>query len=131
MEETIESAAQDGFVTTLLGRRRDLRDIRSSNHTARQQAERMARNTPIQGSAADLIKLAMIAVHRWLEQEKLQTRLILQVHDELVLDVQDDELKAVTMLVRKVMEEAYKLDIPLLTEARSGVNWGSMQVISS
>jgi len=97
----------------------------------RNREEREAINAPIQGTAADIMKIAMIKVDEALRASKLGARLILQVHDELVLEVPVDELDFTVKLVRQVMEGAYKLDIPLLTEARSGINWGSMQVIDS
>ena len=125
-------AAKQGYVETMLGRRRYFPNLANPvNQVMRNREEREAINAPIQGTAADIMKIAMIRLQDALQSSGMKSKMILQVHDELVLDVPDDELKAVTMLVRKVMEEAYKLDIPLLTEARSGVNWGSMQVISS
>jgi DNA polymerase-1 len=115
----------------MLGRRRYFPNLANPvNQVMRNREEREAINAPIQGTAADIMKIAMIRVQDTLESSGLKSRMILQVHDELVLEVPDEELKSVTALVRKTMEEAYKLDIPLLTEARSGVNWGSMQVIS-
>ncbi len=124
-------AAKQGYVETMLGRRRYFPNLANPvNQVMRNREEREAINAPIQGTAADIMKIAMIRVQDMLESSGLKSRMILQVHDELVLEVPDDELKSVTALVRKTMEEAYKLDIPLLTEARSGVNWGSMQVIS-
>ncbi len=125
-------AARQGYVETMLGRRRYFPNLANPvNQMMRNREEREAINAPIQGTAADIMKIAMIRVQQALASSGLQAKMILQVHDELVLEVPDNELGQITELVRKVMEEAYKLDIPLLTEARSGVNWGSMQVISS
>lgn len=125
-------AARQGYVETMLGRRRYFPNLANPvNQMMRNREEREAINAPIQGTAADIMKIAMIRVQQALADNPTRARMILQVHDELVLEVPDDEIAPVTKLVRRVMEEAYKLDIPLLTEARSGVNWGSMQVISS
>jgi DNA polymerase-1 len=123
-------AARQGFVETMLGRRRYFPNLANPvNAMMRNREEREAINAPIQGTAADIIKIAMIHVQSALTTSGLKTKMLLQVHDELVLEVPDSELAPATKLVRQVMEAAYKLDIPLLTEARSGVNWGSMQVI--
>ena len=123
-------AARQGFVETMLGRRRYFPNLANPvNAMMRNREEREAINAPIQGTAADIIKIAMIHVQSALTTSGLKTKILLQVHDELVLEVPDSELAPATKLVRQGMEAAYKLDIPLLTEARSGVNWGSMQVI--
>lgn len=125
-------AARQGYVETMLGRRRYFPNLANPvNMMMRNREEREAINAPIQGTAADIMKIAMIKVDEALRANKLGARLILQVHDELVLEVPVDELDFTVKLVRQVMEGAYKLDIPLLTEARSGINWGSMQVIDS
>lgn len=125
-------AARQGYVETMLGRRRYFPNLANPvNMMMRNREEREAINAPIQGTAADIMKIAMIKVDEALRASKLGARLILQVHDELVLEVPVDELDFTVKLVRQVMEGAYKLDIPLLTEARSGINWGSMQVIDS
>ena len=123
MERTRQEAREQGYVETVLGRRLWLPDIRSSNMARRQGAERQAINAPMQGTAADFIKLAMIAVQGWLEQEKLATKLIMQVHDELVLEVPDGELERVKPSVEKLMMGVAKLDVPLLVEAGVGANW--------
>ncbi len=123
-------AARQGFVETMLGRRRYFPNLANPvNAMMRNREEREAINAPIQGTAADIMKIAMINVQSALAASGLRTRMILQVHDELVLEVPEGELDAAVKLVRQVMEEAYKLDIPLLTEARNGINWGSMQPI--
>ncbi|MFH1891655.1 MAG: DNA polymerase I [Candidatus Zixiibacteriota bacterium] len=121
MDEHIEFARQNGYVRTLLGRRRYIPDIESSNRTVRQFAERTAINTPIQGTAADMIKLAMIAIHKRLAS--LTSRMILQVHDELVFDVHKPELKEVRDIVRTEMESAVKLKVPLKADMATGNNW--------
>jgi len=123
MEETIARAHETGEVRTILGRKRPLPELRSSNHVARQQAERMARNSPIQGSAADLLKLAMIRVARSLKTQGLRSRMILTVHDELVFEVPKGEEKAVEAVVREAMEGAMALSVPLVLDVGWGKNW--------
>lgn len=123
-------AARQGYVETMLGRRRYFPNLANpSNVAMKNREEREAINAPIQGTAADIMKLAMIALPPALTAAKLSTKMLLQVHDELVLEVPVTELKDTARVVHRVMENAYILSIPLLTEARSGVNWGSMQVM--
>ncbi|HEY6280599.1 MAG TPA: DNA polymerase I [Burkholderiales bacterium] len=123
MQRTRELAKQQGFVETVLGRRLWLPDIYSSNGAHRQGAERAAINAPMQGTAADLIKLAMIAVHEWLRQKQLKARLIMQVHDELVLEVPDDELGLLKSELPKLMCGVAKLEVPLVVDVGAGPNW--------
>jgi DNA polymerase-1 len=123
MEETRAQAKERGYVETVFGRRLWLPDIRSSNMGRRQGAERAAINAPMQGTAADLIKLAMIAVQRWLDQESLESKLILQVHDELVLEVPDGELEIVKHHLPPLMAGVARLAVPLLAEVGAGPNW--------
>ncbi len=123
MERTRNSARESGYVETVFGRRLWLPDIRSSNQGRRQGAERAAINAPMQGTAADLIKLAMIAVQGWLETAKLQTKLVMQVHDELVLEVPESELDIVKANVPRLMTNVAKLDVALVAEPGVGVNW--------
>jgi len=123
MEKQKESAREKGYVETILGRRRTLKDINSRNATVRGFAERNAINSPIQGSAADLIKVAMINIHEKLDKKKLRSKMILQVHDELVFDVHKEELEDMEKLVNKEMSEAIKLVVPLLVESGTGANW--------
>ena len=123
IDNTIAQAKQTGYVETVTGRRRFLRDINSANGTTRGQAERFAINTPIQGTAADMIKLAMSAIHRELNQRKLKTKLLLQVHDELVFDVPRDEEAEIRALVEDKMKSALPLDVPILVEIGTGKNW--------
>ncbi len=123
MEETRAAAREKGYVETVFGRRLWLPEIRSSNVGRRQGAERAAINAPMQGTAADLIKLAMIAVQGWLDKEKLRARLILQVHDELVLEVPDSELDIVKHALPPLMAGVAKLAVPLLAEVGDGANW--------
>jgi DNA polymerase I len=123
LDGILANALQKGYVTTLLNRRRYLPDLTSSNAMVRQFAERTAINTPIQGTAADLIKMAMIRIHRQIAERKLSAAMILQVHDELVFEVPEEELETVTELVRKEMEEVIKLKVPLKVDIASGRNW--------
>ena len=123
MNNVVDTARTQGYVETLLGRRRYLPDINSSNTVVRSMAERTAINAPLQGSAADIIKLAMIRIHKVLENEKLKSKMILQVHDELVFDVVKCEMARIKEIVRHEMENAYKLDIPLIVEMKEGRNW--------
>ncbi len=123
IEQTLKDAKQMGYVTTLLGRRRWLPDIRSENATARQFAERTAVNTPIQGTAADLIKIAMINIGKCLTRQKLETKMIIQVHDELVFEVPEEELRQVKELIREKMEGAVELKVPLKVDIGWGENW--------
>ena len=123
MDRTRNEAHERGYVETVFGRRLWLPDIRSGNQGRRQGAERAAINAPMQGTAADLIKLAMIAVQGWLETEKLETRMIMQVHDELVLEVPESELERVKAKVPELMSGVAKLDVPLVAEPGVGMNW--------
>jgi DNA polymerase-1 len=123
MNDTIESAKEKGYVETLLGRRRYLRDINSSNHTVRGFAERNAINAPIQGSAADMIKLAMINIHQQIKEKALQSKMILQVHDELLFDVYKPEIDDLKPIIKKEMMGAMDLAVPLEVEMGVGQNW--------
>lgn len=118
-----EQARSDGYVSTLVGRRRALPEIRSTNHNVRAFGERVALNTPIQGTAADIIKLAMVAVYRRLRGEGLRSRLILQVHDELIVETAADETEIVRRLLEEEMSGAMALSVPLLAEANFGDDW--------
>jgi len=120
---TIADAHKNGYVTTMFNRRRFLPDIHSDNQRVREAAERVAINTPIQGSAADLIKIAMINIHRRMQKEKLQARMILQVHDELVFEAPESELEKLRALVIEEMSSAVHLDVPIKVEAGVGENW--------
>jgi DNA polymerase-1 len=123
IDRTIGEVRSSGFTTTLYGRRRPIPDINSKNPNARSFAERTAVNTPLQGTAADLIKIAMIAIDRELLARGMKTRMLLQVHDELVLECPPGELRAASALVRNLMESAARLDVPLLAETGTGPNW--------
>ncbi len=123
MDEIKIKAKTDGYVTTLLGRRRYLPELKSSNYNIRSFGERAALNTPIQGTAADIIKLAMIDVYDKLNEGGYKSKLILQVHDELIVDAAGDEIEAVKLLLKECMETAYELDVPLLCDIGCGNNW--------
>ncbi len=123
MEKSIEKAKKKGYCETVLGRRRILKDINSGNHTVRSFAERNAINAPIQGSAADMIKVAMVDIHESLNKKKFKSRMLLQVHDELVFDARKDELEDLQKLVKKKMEKAIKMDVPIVVEMGTGDNW--------
>ncbi len=123
IQSQIDFARKTGYVETILGRRRYLKNINSANAVVRAGDERNAVNAPIQGSAADIIKIAMIRIHEQLEKEKLHSKMILQVHDELVFDVLKEEMDIVMPLVKQAMENAYPLSIPLIVDAGAGENW--------
>lgn len=123
MDDSINMAREKEFVETILGRRRYLRDINSRNITTRGFAERNAINAPIQGSAADIIKIAMVNIHRWLQKEKLKSRMIMQVHDELVFDLHKDEADVVKQQVVFLMKHAVHLEVPMEVEVGVAQNW--------
>lgn len=123
MDDTINTAREKEYVETILGRRRYLRDINSRNVTTRGFAERNAINAPIQGSAADIIKIAMVNIFRWLQKEKLKSKMTMQVHDELVFDVHKDEVDAVKQHVVHLMKHAVCLEVPMEVEVGVGLNW--------
>jgi len=123
MNEQVNFARENGYVQTVLGRRRYLKDINSANAIVRGAAERNAVNAPIQGSAADIIKIAMIAIFEKLNADNFKTKMLLQVHDELVFDVPKGELEAVKKLIKSEMENAFKLEVPLDVEIGIGDNW--------
>ncbi|MFH1438815.1 MAG: DNA polymerase I [Pseudomonadota bacterium] len=123
MNRVIEEAHKGRGVSTILGRRRFLRGIDSKNRNERLMAERMARNTPIQGSAADIIKLAMIKINDWIHEKKLETKMLLNVHDELVFDVPKKEEKEAEEMVRKIMETVMELQVPLVVDTGWGSSW--------
>ncbi len=123
MDSTIAQARKNGYVETMMKRRRYLRDINSGNATIRSFAERNAINAPIQGTAADMIKIAMINIFREMEQRKLKSRMILQVHDELIFDVAKSEVDILKPIVTEGMQDAIRLDVPVLVEMNTGDNW--------
>jgi len=127
MDERIEDARNSGYITTLFNRRRYIPEIKTGGAREQQQAERIAINTPVQGSAADLIKIAMINIDRGMEKRKMKSKMVLQVHDELVFEVPKDELKEMKELVKKEMEGAVKLCVPIKVSVKYGKNWLEME----
>jgi DNA polymerase-1 len=123
-EDMVKSAVENGYVTTLFNRRRYIPEIRSGNNRIRSESERIAVNTPIQGTAADLIKKAMINIHMRLKREGYRSRMLLQVHDELLFEVPEDEVEAITPVIKSEMEEVYSLAVPLKVDINHGRNWG-------
>jgi len=123
INEQIEFAREKGYVQTILGRRRYLKDINSANAVVRSAAERNAVNAPIQGSAADVIKIAMINIHKKLQDENWKSKMLLQVHDELVFDVHNDELEKIQPMIKHEMENAFKMAVPLEVELGLGKDW--------
>jgi DNA polymerase-1 len=126
LDKTLQEARARGWVTTLMGRRRQIPNINSSKRILRQEAERAAINTPLQGSAADIIKKAMLEVETGLEKAGLAARMLLQIHDELLFELPAEEISATAKLVRRIMEGVVALKTPLLVDLRTGVNWGEM-----
>lgn len=129
IDAQINKARTEGFVTTLMGRRRYIPEINSKNMSIRQFAERQAVNTPIQGTASDLIKLAMIEISGQIKDKGLKSKMILQIHDELVFDLPVDELDILTRLVKERMEQVKKLDVPIKIDMKKGKNWLDMEVV--
>ena len=123
MSSLVDFARENGYVETVLGRRRYLKDINSRNAVVKNAAERNAVNAPIQGSAADIIKLAMINIHKRFEQENFKSKMLLQVHDELVFDAHKDELETIKPIIKEEMENAFKMSVPLDVEVGIGENW--------
>ena len=123
MDRIVEQARADGYVETLMHRRRALPELKSSNHNLRAFGERVALNMPIQGTAADLMKLAMVRVDERLHKENLKAKLILQVHDELIVECPEEEKETVARLLTEEMEGAVHLSVPLTAEAHWGMNW--------
>jgi DNA polymerase-1 len=123
MESSVADAREKGYAATLLGRRRYLPELASSNFNIRSFGERCAMNSPIQGTAADIIKIAMIRVHDELKQRGMRTRLILQVHDELILEAPVEEAETAAELLRSCMEGVMRLEVPLKTDITTGGDW--------
>ena len=123
-----KQAASEGYVETMLGRRRYFPNLKNPvNAQLKAREEREAINAPIQGTAADILKIAMIQLKPAIEKAQLKTKMLIQVHDELVLECSQEELDATIKLVKGIMEKAYKLDIPLSTDARYGNNWAELK----
>ena len=123
MTTTIENAHKLGYVKTIMNRKRIINELRDQNHNTRNLGERMALNTPIQGSSADLLKKAMVEIDQKIIEENLQSTMILQVHDELIFNCKIDEQEKLTKIVKDIMENTYKLQVPLLVDIEFGKNW--------
>jgi DNA polymerase I len=123
LDRQIEKAYQDGYVETLIGRRRYIPEVKSKNYNIRQFGERAATNAPVQGSAADIIKIAMIDIDRLLREQDDGTRMLLQVHDELLFEAPKDRVDPIRALVTDQMEQAFQLDVPLKVESGTGASW--------
>ena len=123
LDDTVKHAKEMGYVVTLFGRRRPVPELGSSNYMQRSFGERVAMNAPIQGTAADIIKIAMVGVNRRLKEQKLKSRLVLQVHDELLIEVYKPELPVVEKILHEAMEQAAELDVPLEIDMHTGENW--------
>ena len=123
MEREKESAYKNGYVKTLMNRRRVIPELQSKNFMVRSSGERMALNTPIQGTAADILKKAMVELYDALNEKKLKSKILLQVHDELILNVHKDEVEEVKVLVKDIMENAFQLNVPLKVDIEIGDNW--------
>ena len=123
MKNIVEKAKQDGYVATLYGRRRNLPELKSANFNVRSFGERVALNMPIQGTAADIIKIAMVNVHKRLKAEKPEAKLILQVHDELIVECPESESKSVRTILKEEMENAAHLSVPLIADTEAGHSW--------
>ena len=123
MHDVVEKARRDGYVSTLFNRRRDLPELKSSNFNTRSFGERVALNMPIQGTAADIIKLAMVNVHRRLLRELPEAKLVLQVHDELIVECPAEQAEQVQTLLKGEMENVVSLSVPLTVEAKAGRTW--------
>ena len=123
LEDVVAKATREGYTTTLYGRRRYIPELRMQNFNLRSFGKRIAMNAPIQGSAADIMKLAMIAVHRRLNKEGLEAKLVMQVHDELIIEAPLHEEEAVRTLIREEMERAASLSVELTVDVTSGKNW--------
>ena len=123
MGSTIEYARQNGFVETMMRRRRYLRNVNSRNHTMRSADERVAINSPVQGSAAEMIKIAMIRIQDWMRKERLRSRMILQVHDELVFEVHREEIRTMEKNITDLMRNALPLKVPVVVTTGVGASW--------
>ena len=123
MDKVVKDAYQKGYVTTIMNRKRRIDELNNTNYIIRQQGERMALNTPIQGSSADILKKAMIDIYNEFKSNNIKSKMLLQVHDELIFNVLENEIDKVTDIVRRCMDNAYKLDVPLKVDIETGKNW--------
>ena len=120
-------AKKDGYVETLFGRRRYLPDINSGMQMLRAAAERMAVNMPIQGTQADLVKMAMLKMQAWIEKSDLDIKMLLQVHDELVFEIKNDDVKKAIVKIKKIMEGVWSSGVPLIVDVETGKHWGKLK----
>ena len=127
LESTKQQARDKGYVQTLLGRRRSIPEINSPNRQVREAAERMAINMPVQGTSADIIKVAMVKLFKEMAERKLKSKMLLQVHDELLFEVPEDELVEMRRLIPDIMSNAIKLSIPVKVDIKVGPNWADMK----
>ena len=123
MNKEIEEAHKNGYVLTIMNRKRTIEELSSTNYMQRSMGERMALNTPIQGSSADILKKAMIEIDRRFASQKLESTMLLQVHDELIFNVKNNELDKVKEIVKDIMENTIKLSVPLVVDIETGINW--------
>ncbi|MBE9502121.1 MAG: DNA polymerase I, partial [Chloroflexi bacterium] len=127
IETTKRLVRERGYVETVLGRRRYIPEVHSPNGQVRAAAERMAINMPVQGTSADIIKVAMINLHQEMERRGFRSKMILQVHDELVFEAPPEELEEMRVLVEEIMPQAMKISVPLKVDVKAGKNWGQME----
>jgi DNA polymerase-1 len=123
MDDIVEEAKSKGYIDTLFGRRRYIPELKSNNYMVRKFGERVAMNTPIQGTAADIMKIAMINVYKRLKEEGLESKIVLQIHDELLVEAPIEEKEKVKEILVKEMENVYEFSVPLKVEAEEGKNW--------
>jgi DNA polymerase-1 len=130
LEKTKQQARRDGYVTTLLGRRRYIADINAGNRQVREGAERMAINAPVQGTSADVIKVAMLRIFDAMKARKMRSTMLLQIHDELLFEVPPDEFDSLCQLVRELMPTAVELSVPLKVDLKAGPNWADTKPVA-
>ena len=123
MHNVVDKAKKDGYVETLFGRRRYINELKSSNFMVREFGKRAAMNTPIQGTAADIMKIAMNNVYKELKESNLDAKIVLQVHDELLLEVKDEDVEKAEIILKRNMENAFKLNVPLMVETNVAKTW--------
>ena len=123
MDNTIKQAHLNGYVRTMFNRKRNIPELQNTNYMIRQSGERIALNTPIQGTAADILKKAMVEIYNELNRRSLKSKMLIQVHDELVFNVYEDELEEVRSIVKNIMENTFKMSVPLKVEMEVGENW--------
>ena len=123
LDDVVANAKENGYVKTIMGRKRVIDELNNPNYIIKQSGERMALNTPVQGSSADIIKMAMIELHKKMKELKLESKMILQIHDELLFDVKKEEEDLLFKIVKETMENIYKLEVPLEVEISTGSDW--------